>query len=157
MTASEVRSERSSSGLAAIADSIDARYLLRRLLLTVPVLLGVATLVFALIHLVPGDPAQSMLGEARRAEEVAELRARLGLDRPLLDAVRARSCGGVVRGDLGTSFRYGTPVTQRDPRAAVRDTVQLAAGGDGGGDRRRAFRSASSRRCSAARPSITPR
>ena len=53
-----------------------ARYLLRRLLLTVPVLLGVATLVFALIHLVPGDPAQSMLGETASPAEVAQLRQR---------------------------------------------------------------------------------
>jgi ABC-type dipeptide/oligopeptide/nickel transport system permease component len=51
-----------------------ARYLLRRLVLTVPVLLGVATLVFALIHLVPGDPAQSMLGESAAPDEVARLR-----------------------------------------------------------------------------------
>ena len=60
------------------------RYLIRRLLLTIPVLLGVATLVFALIHLVPGDPAQSMLGEGASQEEVAQLRHALGLDRPLL-------------------------------------------------------------------------
>jgi peptide/nickel transport system permease protein len=61
-----------------------ARYLLRRLVLTVPVLLGVATLVFALIHLVPGDPAQSMLGESAAPDDVARLRTSLGLDRPLL-------------------------------------------------------------------------
>ncbi|MEO6212421.1 MAG: peptide ABC transporter permease, partial [Vicinamibacterales bacterium] len=60
-----------------------ARYLVRRLLLTVPVLLGVATLVFALIHLVPGDPAQAMLGEGATQEEVLKLRTSLGLDRPL--------------------------------------------------------------------------
>jgi ABC-type dipeptide/oligopeptide/nickel transport system permease component len=51
-----------------------ARYLARRLLLTVPVLLGVATLVFALIHLVPGDPAQAMLGETASAEEIGRWR-----------------------------------------------------------------------------------
>ena len=56
------------------------RYLVRRLLLTVPVLLGVATLVFALIHLVPGDPAEAMLGDAAAPGDVAELRTRLGLD-----------------------------------------------------------------------------
>ncbi|CAN5373876.1 MAG: ABC transporter permease [Acidobacteria bacterium] len=86
------------------------RYLVRRLLLTVPVLLGVATLVFALIHLVPGDPAQAMLGEGATVEEVQRLRGQLGLDEPLL--VQYRSfLGGILRGDLGTSFRYGTPVT----------------------------------------------
>ena len=60
------------------------RYLIRRLLLTLPVLLGVATLVFSLIHLVPGDPAQSMLGDAASPQEVAALRERLGLDQPLV-------------------------------------------------------------------------
>jgi peptide/nickel transport system permease protein len=61
------------------------RYLIRRLLLTIPVLLGVATLVFALIHLVPGDPAQAMLGEAAPQADVIKLRHSLGLDEPLLE------------------------------------------------------------------------
>jgi len=86
------------------------RYLMRRLLLTIPVLLGVATLVFALIHLVPGDPAQAMLGEGASQEEVQRLRTSLGLDRPLLVQYTA-FLGGLVRGDLGTSFRYNSPVT----------------------------------------------
>ena len=51
-------------------------YLVRRLVLTVPVLLGVATLVFALIHLVPGDPAEAMLGESAPAADLADLRLR---------------------------------------------------------------------------------
>ncbi len=89
-----------------------AAYLVRRLLLTIPVLLGVATLVFALIHLVPGDPAQAMLGEGASQEEVQRLRTSLGLDRPLL-AQYTGFLGGLVRGDLGTSFRYNTPVTQQ--------------------------------------------
>jgi peptide/nickel transport system permease protein len=86
------------------------RYLLRRMLLTIPVLLGVATLVFSLIHLVPGDPAQSMLGEGASPADVADLRARLGLDRPLLEQY-LRFLQGLVRGDLGTSFRTSQPVT----------------------------------------------
>jgi ABC-type dipeptide/oligopeptide/nickel transport system permease component len=90
-------------------------FLLRRLLLTVPVLLGVATLVFALIHLVPGDPAQAMLGEGASQTEVLALRHTLGLDRPLL-AQYGSFLGGLVRGDLGTSFRYNAPVT-----AQIRD------------------------------------
>ena len=89
-----------------------SRYLVRRLLLTVPVLLGVATLVFALIHLVPGDPAQAMLGEGATQEEVQRLRTSLGLDRPLLTQYTS-FLSGLVRGDLGTSFRYNTPVTQQ--------------------------------------------
>jgi peptide/nickel transport system permease protein len=100
------------------------RYLARRLLLTIPVLLGVATLVFALIHLVPGDPAQSMLGDGASPEEVTRLRHVLGLDRPLL--VQYQSfVTGLVRGDLGSSIRYGTPVT-REIRDRLYRTLQLA-------------------------------
>ena len=101
-----------------------ARYLLRRLLLTVPVLLGVATLVFALIHLVPGDPAQSMLGESASPAEIARLQKSLGLDQPLLTQYRA-FLAGVARGDLGNSFRFGTPVTQ-EIRRRLPDTAILA-------------------------------
>jgi peptide/nickel transport system permease protein len=86
------------------------RYFLRRLLLTVPVLLGVATLVFALIHLVPGDPAQAMLGEGASQEEIARLQHTLGLDRPLLSQYKS-FLFGLARGDLGTSFRYNAPVS----------------------------------------------
>src|SRR5262245_46769444 len=101
-----------------------ARYLVRRLLLTIPVLLGVATLVFALIHLVPGDPAQSMLGDGASEAEVAQLRQRLGLDRPLLEQYKT-FLTGAVRGDLGTSFRYGTPVA-REIRDRLLRTMELA-------------------------------
>src|SRR5688500_7204887 len=87
-----------------------ARYLVRRILLTIPVLLGVATLVFSLIHLVPGDPAQSMLGEGASAQDVADLRTRLGLDRPLFEQY-GRFMSGLLRGDLGISFRTNQPVT----------------------------------------------
>jgi peptide/nickel transport system permease protein len=100
------------------------RYLVRRLLLTIPVLLGVATLVFALIHLVPGDPAISMLGDGASAEEVTRLRHTLGLDRPLLEQY-GLFLAGLVRGDLGVSFRYGTPVA-REIRDRLFRTLQLA-------------------------------
>jgi ABC-type dipeptide/oligopeptide/nickel transport system permease component len=86
------------------------RFLARRLALTIPVLLGVATLVFSLIHLIPGDPAQAMLGDAAAPQDVAELRRRLGLDRPLAEQYAA-FLGGLVRGDLGTSLRTSQPVT----------------------------------------------
>jgi ABC-type dipeptide/oligopeptide/nickel transport system permease component len=87
------------------------RYLIRRLALTIPVLLGVATLVFSLIHFIPGDPAQAMLCETAAQEDVDALRARLGLDRPLLEQYGA-FLRGVVRGDLGTSLRTNQPVTE---------------------------------------------
>ena len=100
------------------------RYLLRRLLLTLPVLLGVATLVFALIHLVPGDPAQAMLGESASADEIARLRTSLGLDRPLV-AQYGSFLGGLVQGDLGRSFRSGQPVAREISRR-LGDTAILA-------------------------------
>jgi peptide/nickel transport system permease protein len=86
------------------------RYVLRRIVLTIPVVLGVATLVFSLIHLVPGDPAQAMLGEGADPAAVAELRTRLGLDRPLIEQYGV-FLRGFIRGDLGTSFRTSQPVT----------------------------------------------
>ena len=86
------------------------RFLARRLLLTLPVLLGVATLVFSLIHLIPGDPAQAMLGDTASPEEIAQLRERLGLDRPLPEQYTS-FLAGLVRGDLGMSLRTSQPVT----------------------------------------------
>ena len=85
-------------------------FLLRRLLLTFPVLLGVVTLVFSFIHLVPGDPVQIMLGEGAQAADVEQLRHRLGLDQPVLIQY-GRYLKDVVRGDLGISFRFGESVT----------------------------------------------
>jgi ABC-type dipeptide/oligopeptide/nickel transport system permease component len=99
-------------------------YLVRRLVLTVPVLLGVATLVFALIHLVPGDPAEAMLGESAPAADLADLREKLGLDEPLL-AQYGHFLRGLIQGDLGTSFRYNTPVASEIGQRLGR-TAQLA-------------------------------
>jgi len=86
------------------------RYCVRRVLLAVPVLIGVATLVFSLIHLVPGDPAQAMLGDGAAPQDIAELRTSLGLDQPLLTQYLA-FLRHAVTGDLGKSFRTGQPVT----------------------------------------------
>jgi peptide/nickel transport system permease protein len=97
--------------VAAIIGDVVFAYVARRLALTVPVLLGVATLVFALIHLVPGDPAQTMLGESAAPSDVAQLRTKLGLDQPLL-VQYGRYLAGLAHGDLGTSFRYDTPVSR---------------------------------------------
>ena len=87
------------------------RFLLRRLLLTIPVLIGVATLVFSLIHLIPGDPVQAMLGDSATPEDVAALRQRMGLDRPLL-AQYGSFMKGVATGDLGTSLRTNQKVAE---------------------------------------------
>jgi len=84
-------------------------YLLRRAFLILPILWGVLTLVFSLIHLIPGDPAQTMLGESASPVDVAALRQRLGLERPLTEQY-ARFLSGALRADLGESFRYEEPV-----------------------------------------------
>jgi ABC-type dipeptide/oligopeptide/nickel transport system permease component len=73
------------------------------------VLFGVATLVFSLIHLVPGDPVQAMLGESATPEEITQLRSKLGLDRPLYLQYTTFMRDAVV-GDLGTSLRTNQPV-----------------------------------------------
>lgn len=101
------------------------RFLARRLVLTVPVLLGVATLVFSLIHFIPGDPALAMLGETASPEDVAELRTRLGLDRPLVEQYGS-FLGGVIQGDLGTSLRTSQPVSQAILER-LPATIELAA------------------------------
>lgn len=85
------------------------RLLLRRVLLTIPVLFGVATLVFSLVHLVPGDPVAAMLGESASPQDMAQMRTRLGLDQPLLVQYLA-FMKGAATGDLGTSFRTNQPV-----------------------------------------------
>jgi ABC-type dipeptide/oligopeptide/nickel transport system permease component len=101
-----------------------ARYLARRVLFTIPVLLGVATLVFSLIHLVPGDPVQSMLGEGVSPQDVAEMRTRLGLDKPLLVQYGA-FLKGLASGDLGTSLRTNQPVA-RAIAERMPATIELA-------------------------------
>src|SRR6185369_3211337 len=84
-------------------------YLLRRLAQMLPTALLAATLVFSLIHLIPGDPVEMMLGQGAQPTDVTALRHDLGLDRPLLVQYGA-FLGGLVRGDLGRSLKSGEPV-----------------------------------------------
>ena len=86
------------------------RYAIRRSLTVVPVLLGVSVLVFSFVHMIPGDPALTMLGERATPEKVAEVRARLGLDRPIWQQY-VLYFGNVLHGDLGVSVVRGDPVT----------------------------------------------
>jgi len=88
-----------------------ARHLVHRLLLTLPALWLVLTLVFLLIHIVPGDPVEQMLGEGANLSQIAELRQALGLDQPLLTQY-GHYLGQMVRGDLGHSFKFQAPVRQ---------------------------------------------
>ena len=101
------------------------RYAIRRSLTVIPVLLGVSILVFSFVHLIPGDPAVTMLGERATPEKVAEVRARLGLDRPIHEQYLLY-IGKAIRGDLGVSIVRGDPVFTDILRSLPRD------GGAGG-------------------------
>src|SRR5256885_9489585 len=80
-------------------------YLLRRLLGTIPVLLIVAVLVFLMLRLTPSDPAAIIAGDNANAEQVAEIRKRLGLDQPILTQFVIWS-SKTLQGDLGDSFFF---------------------------------------------------
>jgi ABC-type dipeptide/oligopeptide/nickel transport system permease component len=85
------------------------RHLLQRFLLTLPALWLVLTLVFLMIHIVPGDPVEQMLGEGAAPGEVASLRHALGLDQPLLTQY-GHYLRDLARGDLGQSIKFQAPV-----------------------------------------------
>ncbi|HMI49918.1 MAG TPA: ABC transporter permease [Candidatus Saccharimonadales bacterium] len=86
-----------------------ARHLLQRVLLTVPALWLVLTLVFLMIHIVPGDPVEQMLGEGAAPGQIVQLRHTLGLDQPLLTQY-GHYFGQLAHGDLGQSFKFQAPV-----------------------------------------------
>jgi peptide/nickel transport system permease protein len=99
----------------------------RRLLALIPVALGVATLTFALLHLVPGDPVVAMLGENAAPADIVGLRHQLGLDRPLAAQYLAY-LRGLMHGDMGQSISMHEAVShlvaQRFPA-----TLELAGAG----------------------------
>ncbi len=84
--------------------------ILRRLVATIPVMGVVAIAVFALLHVTPGDPAVIIAGDYATSDDIARIRAKLGLDRPF-GAQVGIWLSQVVRGDLGTSIFSGLPVT----------------------------------------------
>lgn len=87
------------------------QFVIRRLLLAVPVLFGILFVTFALARLIPGDPCRAMLGERATDEVCDAFVARFGLNKPIPEQF-AIYLGDVVKGDLGNSFRLGQPVTQ---------------------------------------------
>ncbi len=99
-------------------------YSIRRLLLFIPLLLGVATITFFLMHVLPGDPVLSMVGERYDADTIARLRAEMHLDQPLyvryLDYLNS-----LARLDLGKSYTTGTPVWD-SIRQRFPNTLRLA-------------------------------
>jgi len=86
-----------------------ARHLLHRFLLTLPALWSVLTPVFLLIHIVPGDPVEQMLGEGAAPDKVAQLRDALGLALPF-DVQYGRYLWQLAHGDFGQSFKFRAPV-----------------------------------------------
>ena len=85
------------------------QFILRRLLLAVPTLVGVLVVVFLLLYVAPGDPVQEMVGERADPETIARLRRELRLDDPL-HVQFGHDAGGVLRGDLGRSYITGRPI-----------------------------------------------
>ena len=100
------------------------KYIARRLIEAIPVVIGVSILVFMLLHLIPGDPAIAILGERATPENVDAMRERLGLNKPLYEQYFIWA-GKMLRGDLGNTVRGNIPVdseiTQRFPA-----TIELA-------------------------------
>jgi ABC-type dipeptide/oligopeptide/nickel transport system permease component len=98
-------------------------YLRGRVAAMIPVLIGVSVLVFAMAHLVPGDPVSVMTGGIASPETMARLRSQLGLDKPIYVQF-LRYVSGVARGDLGRSIISNKPVTSLIEEAAP-STLQL--------------------------------
>jgi len=85
------------------------RHMGLRVLYTLPALWLILTMVFLLIHVVPGDPVLQMLGQDARVEDITELRHTLGLDQPL-GVQYVKYLEGLARGDWGRSMRFSAPV-----------------------------------------------
>jgi peptide/nickel transport system permease protein len=85
------------------------RFVIRRLLLTIPVVFAMSVFVFLMIRLVPGDPVRTMLGFRATDANVAVVRTQLGLDRPVVEQYLTW-VGGILRGDLGTDFISDAPL-----------------------------------------------
>lgn len=105
------------------------KFILRRLLLAIPTLLGVSFLVFASIRLVPGGPAVALAGELATPQMIEQINRELGLDQPLLIQY-VNYLGRMLRFDLGRSIRSGLPVVEeiqtRLPRTLLLAVVSLA-------------------------------
>jgi peptide/nickel transport system permease protein len=86
-------------------------YVLRRILMLIPVLLGVSLLVFSLIYLIPGNPAQVILGQRATVEAIAEVEKQLGLDQPIYIQYFSY-LGDLLTGDLGTSIKTNKAISE---------------------------------------------
>src|SRR5881628_790362 len=88
-----------------------AQFIVRRVLVSIPVLFGIVFIVFALARLLPGDPCTASLGERATPEQCKAFNVRYGLDQPVLVqfAIYLRDAAS---GDLGNSVKFGRPVTE---------------------------------------------
>jgi peptide/nickel transport system permease protein len=102
------------------------QYIVRRLLQMIPITLGILTLVFSLIHLIPGDPAAAIAGEGARPEDILEVRKALGLDQPLWTQY-VSYLGHIAHGDFGRSFRTNDLVSH-EILTRYPATIELACG-----------------------------
>ena len=110
---------------------MNVKYLIRRLLSVIPVVFGVVLLTFLLIHLVPGDPVEVMLGESASVADSAALRDELGLNQPLIVQF-GQYINNLAHGDLGKSIHTKTPISEliqaRYPATVKLAIVALAIG-----------------------------
>lgn len=104
------------------------QYIARRLMLTIPVVLGVSIIVFSIIRLLPGDPARAIAGVNATPEFIEAVQIRYGLDQPIY-VQYGRFMANLFRGDLGDSVFSGRPVTteigERFPRTLLLATISL--------------------------------
>ncbi len=103
------------------------RYIVKRLLLLIPIILGVAAIIFALKTFTPGDPARQILGNDATPEQVEAKREELGLNDPVV-VQYVRYMAGVVHGDFGESYRTGEPVLSEIlPRLGTSAKITIGA------------------------------
>ncbi len=106
---------------------MSARYISKRLFHLLLIILGVSVVVFLMLRMIPGDPAQLLLGELANPEELASLREQLGLNKPLPQQYLI-FMGKIVQGDFGLSLRTGVPVIEEiGPRLLATVELSLAA------------------------------
>ena len=107
------------------------KFIIKRLIALIPVLVGVSLLVYFILDLAPGDPAKTILGEQARPEDIAALREEMGLNDPFF--VRyGRYMFDLWQGDLGISYKTRDPVSEeifaRLPNTAILTVITLVAG-----------------------------
>ena len=102
------------------------KYILRRLLLLIPVIIGVTFIIFTMMYFTPGDPARMILGEQASRQDVETLRAELGLDDPFFVQFGRYVKNVVVEQDLGRSYNTRRPVMD-EIMARFPTTLKLAS------------------------------